>query len=122
MNWFVPSILALALAFVGCTTKSKANARARGAYTAGQQQVLNQMTEARRTSIRFFGPVRQSEVPWQEGLTLAQAIAAAGYTDRRDPNIIWIIRQRERVALSPRDLEAIKDFLLEPGDTVEMHP
>jgi len=118
----VPALLVLTAVLGGCMTKSKANARARAAYAAGQQQALNQMTEARRINIRFIGPVRQPEVLWQDGLTLAQAIAAAGYTDARDPNVILIIRQRERVPVSPRDLLAGKDFPLEPGDTIELRP
>ena len=116
------ALLGLIVLLGGCTTKSKANARARAAFGAGQQQAFNQITEARRINIRFLGPVRQPEIPWQDGLTLARAIAAAGYTDARDPGVIVIIRQRERVNVSPRDLLAGKDYLLEPGDTVEIHP
>lgn len=122
MKSLTPGLLALALLLGGCTTKSKADARARAAFAAGQQQALSQSTDARRVNIRFIGPVRQSEVPWRDDLTLAQAIAAAGYADRRDPNVILIIRQRERVPVSPQDLLAGKDVPLEPGDTVEIHP
>ena len=122
MKWLIPALLLPALVTGGCVAKSKANARSRAAYAAGQQQALGQTADARRINIRFIGPVRQLEVPWQDGLTLSQAVAAAGYTDARDPNIILIIRQRERVSVSPRDLLAGKDFPLEPGDTVEIHP
>ena len=122
MKWFVPALLVLTTVLGGCITRSKANARARAAYAAGQQQAFAQIADARRINIRFIGPVRQLEVPWQDGLTLAQAIAAAGYTDARDPTVILIIRQRERVPVSPRDLLAGKDVPLEPGDTVEIHP
>jgi hypothetical protein len=122
MRLFTLALLLLATALGGCTTRSKANARARAAYAAGQQQALVQAAEARRINIRFIGPVRQSEILWQDGLTLAQAIAAAGYADARDPNTILIIRQRGRVSVAPRDLLAGKDFPLEPGDTVEIHP
>jgi hypothetical protein len=122
MRFFAFALLLLAALFGGCTTKSKANARARAAYAAGQQQALALAAEARRINIRFIGPVRQSEILWQDDLTLVQAIAAAGYADARNPNVICIIRQRERVPVSPRDLLSGKDIPLEPGDTVEIHP
>jgi hypothetical protein len=122
MRFLALTLLLLTTVLGGCTTKSNANARARAAYTAGQQQALALAAEARRINIRFIGPVRQTEILWQDGLTLAQAIAAAGYADARGPNVIFIIRQRERVAVSPRDLLAGKDLPLEPGDTIEIHP
>ena len=122
MRIFALALLLLATAVGGCTTRSKANARASAAYASGQQQALIQITEARRINIRIIGPVRQSEILWQDGLTLTRAIALAGYADARDPNTILIVRQRERVPVAPRDLLSGKDFPLEPGDTVEIHP
>ncbi len=122
MNLLAPILLGLTLALAGCTTRSKADARARAAYAAGQQQAMNQMTEARRVNIRLVGPVQYSEVLWQDGLTLAQAIAAAGYRDARDPRVIVIVRQRERISVLPQDLLAGKDTPLEPGDTIEIRP
>jgi len=110
------------LAAAGCTTRSKARAEAQAAYQAGQQQTFAQMAEARRINIRFIGPVRHAEIIWADGLTLAQAIATADYWDARDPRVVTIVRQRERINVSPRDLLNGKDWPLEPGDTVEMHP
>jgi hypothetical protein len=55
-------------------------------------------------------------------LTLARAIAAADYWDARYPKMITIVRQRERLNIPPRELLNGKDWPLEPGDTVEMHP
>ena len=118
----VSALLALTVLLCSCVSKSKANARSRTAFAAGQQQGIGQTADARRVNIRFIGPVRQFEVPWQDGLTLAQAIVIADYTEARDPTVIWILRQRERIAVSPRDLLAGKDFPLEPGDTVKMQP
>jgi len=122
MRSFALALLLLATALGGCTTRSKANARASAAYASGQQQALIQITEARRINIRIIGPVRQSEILWQDGLTLTRAIALAGYADARDPNTILIVRQRERVSVAPQDLLGGRDFPLEPGDTVEIHP
>src|SRR5205814_5028643 len=115
-------VAALSFALAGCTTQAKADARARAAFIAGQQQALAQATSAPRTNIMFIGPVRQREVPWSDGLTLAQAIAAAGYTDARDPKTIFVNRQRVRIPFDPQALLQGKDFPLEPGDTVEIYP
>lgn len=112
----------LAVSVTGCTTKSAAKAAARAAYLEGQQKALGNLVEARRVNIRFIGPVRNPEVVWSNGLTLAQAIAAADYAETRDPNVIIIIRQRERVEVPAHDLLAGKDWPLEPGDTIEIHP
>lgn len=122
MKSVMPFAVLILLLAVGCTTRSKARANAREAYLAGQQQALAGLTEARRVNIRFVGPLQHPEVVWSPGLTLLQAIAAAEYTDARDPNIVVIIRQRERINISPRDLLSGKDWELEPGDTVEIHP
>lgn len=105
-----------------CTTRSKARANAEAAFRAGQQQAFANLAEARRVNIRFIGPVRNAEIVWSDNLTLLQAIAAAEYSDARNPNVILIIRQRERVNIPPRELLAGKDWPLEPGDTVEIHP
>ena len=112
----------LALALAGCTTRSSANKQARAAFAAGQQQGLAQAEDARRVNIRFLGPVRQPEIVWADDLTLAQAIAAAGYTNTRDPRTIVVIRQSGRITVDPKDLLRGEDLPLEPGDTIEIRP
>ena len=114
--------LLLALALVGCTTRAKANKQAREAFAAGQRQGFAQAAEARRINIRFLGPVRQPEIAWADGLTLAQAIAAAEYADARNPQTIVIVRQSGRIPVDPKILLRGEDLPLEPGDTVEIHP
>jgi hypothetical protein len=114
--------LLLALALAGCTTRSKANKQSREAFAAGQRQGLAQVADAQRVNIRFVGPVRQPEIPWAEGLTLAQAIAVADYVDARNPRAIVIIRQGRRIPIEPETLLRGEDLPLEPGDTVEIHP
>lgn len=106
----------------GCTTRSKAQAQAQAAYREGQEQAFARMSEARRINIRFIGPVRHAEVIWSDGLTLAQAVAAADYWEARDPRVVTIVRQRERINIPPRELLSGKDWPLEPGDTIEMLP
>src|SRR5690554_6348130 len=88
----------------GCTTRAKARTEAQTAYQAGQEQAFARLAEARRINIRFIGPVRHAEIVWVDGLTLAQAIAAANYWDRRDPKVVTIVRLHERINVSPLDL------------------
>ena len=122
MKTFFASLLAVVLASSGCTTKSKARVQSQTAFTAGQQQALNQLNEARRINIRVVGPVQNPEVTWSEGLTLAKTIAAARITVRQDPKAIFIIRQGERAFVDPKWLLRGGDLPLEPGDTVEIQP
>jgi hypothetical protein len=110
------------LPLCGCTTKSKAKAQAQAAFAAGQQQALAQMRQAQQTSIRVLGPVRNPEIVWTDGLTLAQVIAAADCTFKDNPRGVFIIRQRERVAVDLNALLDGRDVPLEPGDTVEIQP
>lgn len=122
MKVLIAFIAFVLLATAGCTTRSKARAGAQAAYQAGQEQTFARVAEARRINIHFIGPVRHAEIIWADGLTLAKAVAAADYWDARDPKVVMIIRQRERINVSPRDLLNGKDWPLEPGDTIEMHP
>lgn len=118
--WF--GILVLPLLAGGCTSRAKARAEAQAAYVAGQQQAMMQMREARRTSIRVLGPVQNPEIPWCDGLTLAEVIVAARWLERRDPGQIIVIRQRERFSVEPHALLQGEDIPLEPGDSVELRP
>lgn len=122
MRTLIIAFLLLALALTGCMTKAKANKQAREALAAGQRQGLAQAAEAWRINIRFLGPVRQPEIVWADGLTLAQAIAAAEYADARSPQTIVVIRQSGRIPVDPKILLRGEDLPLEPGDTVEIHP
>jgi hypothetical protein len=122
MHTWLCLLLLIVLALSGCTSRSKASAQARAAFAAGQQQATAQMFDAQRTSVRVLGNVRHPEIPWADGLTLAQAIVAAECYDRRDPREIVLIRQRERIPLDPKILLRGDDVPLEPGDTIEIHP
>ena len=122
MNKFLCCWLLLLLALSGCTTRAKAKAQAQAAFAAGQQQALAQMRDAQRTNIRVIGNVRNPEVAWTEGLTLAQAIVAAGCYDQRDPREVVVIRRGERIAIGTRILLRGDDVPLEAGDTIEIHP
>lgn len=115
-------LVAVAVAVSGCTTKAKAKKQAQAAFQAGQQQALAVAGDANRINIRFMGPVNRPEIPWEDGLTLAQAIALAGYKLPGDPSVIVVFRARERFIVPPQDLLRGTDWPLEPGDTIEIRP
>src|ERR1035437_11017856 len=74
-------VLLLAVLLGGCVSKSKADARARAAFIAGQQQAVARMQQiqGQGPSVTINGEVRNRVVPWTEGLTLAKAVVAADY-------------------------------------------
>lgn len=120
MNWpFVVMFLSVLLA-TGCTTKAKARAQAGAAFTAGQNQVLSQ-SQNQTPVVTLIGSVRHRIIPWQEGLTLAQAIDAAVYTGFSDPRLIVLARGPERVEIRVNDLlRGTANPILEPGDIIEI--
>ena len=112
------SALLMATSFCGCVTKSQARAQAQAAYLAGQRDALAKMAADQHASVYIVGPVQKSEVPWVEGLTLAQAIATANYTSLHNPKEITITRQGEQARFNPKDLLNGHVVPLEPGDTI----
>ena len=114
------SALLIATSFCSCVTKSQARAQAQAAYLAGRSDAFGKMAADQRTSVFVVGPVQKSEVPWVEGLTLAQAIATANYTSRHNPKEITITRQGEQASINPKDLLNGHVVPLEPGDTVKI--
>ena len=89
--FYISGILALVIApwFCGCVTEAQANARAKAAYHEGQKAAFASMAGLGQ-GVVIAGPVEHPNVPWVEGLTLAQAIATANYTSHRNPKAITI--------------------------------
>ena len=110
-------ILAMALAAAGCVTKSKADAQARAAYIAGQRAAYQSMGGA-MTDVVVLGNVQKHEVPWVEGLTLAQALATANYLGTHDPEDILLKRNSVETEISPKDLLNGNDVELKAGDQI----
>jgi len=104
----------------GCVTQSEARARERAAYRAGQNDALATMkaVQPAGTFVFIVGPVEKSEVPWVEGLTLAQAIATAKYTGSDNPKEITLSRNGVSVSIDPNDLLNGHVVSLEAGDTI----
>jgi molybdopterin converting factor small subunit len=114
----------LCSALAGCVTKAQAQAQARAAYLAGQQEALMrlQQTQAQGPSVRINGPVRNPVVPWTPGLTLSQAIMAADYQAAGDPTEILVVRNSRASRVNVRSLLSGQDVPLQPGDVVQIVP
>ncbi|MFO1477474.1 MAG: hypothetical protein U1F98_12570 [Verrucomicrobiota bacterium] len=129
----VNGVAALVLAAVmiaagaGCVTKSKAReeaqAQARLAYIAGQQDAFMQMRrESNGPTVLFNGPVNAHLVKWTAGLGLARGIVEAGYNAPAAPRVIVVQRGNQRIEIDPSKLLGGEDVPLEPGDIVELRP
>ena len=122
MPWpikLLSGVLLLALVATGCITRSQADARVRGAYLAGQQAAFATIAGEGKIIV-MDGSVIYPNVPWVEGLTLAQAIATAHYTGRHNPQVITITRQGGEISVNPHDLLDGHVVLLQPGDAVKV--
>ena len=104
----------------GCTTKKQAKQEASKAFAAGKAQALNGM-QKQEPVVTVVGQVRNHTVPWQEGLTLAQAIDAAVYTGFSNPRLIRLTRGEESIEIAVRDLlRGANNPAVEAGDVVEI--
>jgi hypothetical protein len=118
---FFAVIFLFALVAGGCTTQSKADAKAQAAFLAGQNAALREQ-QNQTPGVTVIGPVKNPQVPWVVGLTLAQAIATADYLDSRAPKEIIITRNGEKATLAPDVLLNGAVVPLESGDVVELRP
>ncbi len=115
------TLLAVPLLSNGCVSKAKADAQARAAFFAGQQQAAQQLqVQATGPSITVVGEVRNKLLPWTIGLTLAKAVIAADYYGARDPVEITIIRDNEQIHVDPHSLLSGEDVPLFPRDIIEL--
>jgi len=116
------AILMLTLAATGCMTKTEARLKAQNAFLAGQNEALQRQAQAaaEAAGVTIVGAVRNSQVPWVAGLTLAQAIATADYTGAEAPKQIVITRQGDTATLDAKVLLNGTDIPLEKGDVIEL--
>ena len=112
--------LLIAMLFCGCVTQSRADARVKAAYIAGQKTAFAATGANPETSIAVTGPVRHPRVPWVAGLTLVQAIATADYTGRHNPKEITITRHGQPLSVDPDTMLHGQVVLLEPGDAITL--
>ena len=116
--------VALGAALSGCVSKSTAEAKARAAYQAGHQDALVQMSQSQiqsqGTSVRINGPVRNTVIPWTQGLTVKQAIVIADYSGPEDPSEIIILRRGVATRMNVNQLLSGEDMQLQPGDVLQL--
>jgi hypothetical protein len=112
---------ALLLAAAGCVTKSAAEAQARAAFLAGQQQATQQMQQAQINgpSVRLLGAVKENYVLWTPDLTLAQALLDAGYYGP-EPTEIIVIHNGVATRVDPSKLLHGEDVLLRAQDIIQV--
>lgn len=102
----------------GCVSEQEARRRQAAAYARGAAEARTAM-EARMGKITFDGPVRNPQIEWREGLTLAEAIVEAVYTGTVDPAVIVVFRDNEPNFIDARELVSGVDYELESGDIVQ---
>ena len=118
-------IAVVALAVVGCVSQSKSEERARRAFIEGQKASATtaaQQSPATQTKVvTVLGEVRNTAIPWTEGLTLAQAIARATHTGFRSPRAI-VLRHGDESATFAMNfvLQNGNEIPVEPGDIIEL--
>jgi hypothetical protein len=111
-------VLFFAIVSGGCISNSRDRTDEQAAYIAGQREAFASISAAQRTSVVVIGPVQNPNVPWTDGLTLAQAIVAANYNGLGNPKEIILMRQGETTRIDPKDLLGGHDVPLQPGDTI----
>jgi hypothetical protein len=115
--------LVVATIGVGCVSKSKAEAQARAAYVAGQQDAIARMQrnnpQGAGATVTFQGAVRQPVVPWTQNTTLASALLAADYFGS-DPTRITILRGGRAINIEPSELLSGRDVQLAAGDIIHI--
>jgi hypothetical protein len=114
------------VAFGGCVSKSKADAKAREAFLAGQQQALARVQQTQLLTqgpnVTVNGEVRNRIIPWTEGLTLAKTLLAADYYGASDPGEIFIVRNGRATRIEAKQLLTGVDVPVQPGDIVQLMP
>jgi hypothetical protein len=111
--------LFLVVALAGCVSKTKAKLNAQQAYIAGQQSAMMTMQQ-NKTSVQVRGNVKNTVVPWSEGLTVAKAIFVAEYQGAHDPNSIILVRNGAATEFKASDILQGQDEPVEPGDLIEI--
>ncbi len=112
--------LAATLPLGGCVSKGKAEADAKAAYAAGQQEAMRRMMQSHSQMITVVGEVHNANLPWTEDLTVSKAIIASEYFGRRDPSEIILVRAGQGTRIDPKQLLSGQDIPLQPGDVIQL--
>jgi len=126
VQWLQLGLCIAVVAGAGCVTKKKEQLEERRAFVAGQEQAMQAAMRARQDQgpvVFVQGQVRNSAVPWEEGLKLSQAIVTAEYTGFMNPRLIRVLRNGQVAGeFKGIDLLHHQDMELENGDTVLIVP
>jgi len=119
---WIALVSALMVPLSACVSKGKADANARAAFLAGQQQaaVMTRQMQLQGPTVTVLGEVQNSLIRWTSDLTLAKAVIAAAYYGRTDPADIVIQREGKETHYDPKALLGGQDVQLEPNDVVEL--
>jgi hypothetical protein len=115
----IPVLVSL-VGLTACVSKNNADARARAAFLAGQQQAAQRarQTQIQGPTVTLVGEVRNPIVRWTADLTLAKAVVAAEYYGSVDPTEIVIQREGQENRYDPKNLLGGQDVQLEPNDVI----
>jgi hypothetical protein len=103
----------------GCVTKSTADAQAKAAFVAGEKAAYQTM-QSSTTAVIILGNVQKHQIPWADGLTLAQALSKANYSGAHDPTDILLRRNSIQTEIDPKELLGGRDVPLHPGDVISV--
>ena len=119
MRVLAASFILLCMA-CGCVTKSGARREAQKAVFEDKARAEMEKQQ-KEPAVWFRGDIRNPRVPWREGLTLAEALAAAHYTWDWDPRFLTVTREGHVYSVNVRRLlRGQENPELEPGDIVEV--
>jgi hypothetical protein len=110
----------------GCASQKKKQLESQRAFVAGQEQAMQAAMRARQEQgpvVFVQGQVRNSAVPWEEGMKLSQAVVAAEYTAFMNPRLVRVMRAG-KVAGEFKGIDLLhhEDMELQNGDTILIVP
>ena len=113
-------LIVSSLAITGCVSKTTAQAQARAAFLAGQQQatMMARQNAPQGPTVTVIGEVHNPVVPWTIDLTLAKAVIAADYFGQGDPTEIVVQRNGQETKYDPKKLLSGVDVQLQPSDVI----
>ena len=115
--------LMIPLMLNGCASdRSDQQTEAQRQFLAGQDEAFAILERSGVPVVRVAGPFERPVIQWQEDMTLAQAILAAGYLDNRDPGQIIIQRGPTALNIDPAILLQGEDVQVQSGDVIHVLP
>jgi hypothetical protein len=70
--------------------------------------------------VQIRGNVKNTVIPWTEGMTVAKAIVAADYQGTHDPRSVLIVRNGQGTEIQASELLQGHDEPVQAGDLIEI--